>query len=86
MSTLHTDLGLARELAKRILTADRPRVRRIILFGSRARGDARPDSDLDLLVVIDHAPARGAREVSAGALPAVPGRRRPGRAVRHERG
>ena len=24
---------------------------RIILFGSRARGDARPDSDLDLLVV-----------------------------------
>lgn len=25
---------------------------RIILFGSRARGDARPDSDLDLLVVL----------------------------------
>ena len=24
---------------------------RIILFGSRARGDARPDSDVDLLVV-----------------------------------
>ena len=24
---------------------------RIVLFGSRARGDARPDSDLDLLVV-----------------------------------
>ena len=27
--------------------------RRVILFGSRARGDARPDSDLDLLVVLD---------------------------------
>lgn len=26
---------------------------RIVLFGSRARGDARPDSDFDLLVVLD---------------------------------
>ena len=26
---------------------------RVILFGSRARGDARPDSDFDLLVVLD---------------------------------
>jgi uncharacterized protein len=25
---------------------------RLVLFGSRARGDARPDSDLDLLVVM----------------------------------
>ena len=28
-------------------------LRRIILFGSRARGDAKPDSDYDLLVVVD---------------------------------
>lgn len=27
---------------------------RIILFGSRARGDAQPDSDVDLLVVFSH--------------------------------
>lgn len=27
--------------------------RRIILFGSRARGDARADSDYDLVVVVD---------------------------------
>lgn len=27
---------------------------RIILFGSWARGDARPDSDVDLLVVLSH--------------------------------
>jgi len=26
---------------------------RIILFGSTARGDTRPDSDIDLLVVVD---------------------------------
>ena len=31
---------------------------RIILFGSRARGDARDDSDYDILVVVDDLPAR----------------------------
>lgn len=30
-----------------------PRLRRVSLFGSRARGDDRPDSDYDLLVVVD---------------------------------
>ncbi len=29
------------------------RPRRVILFGSRARGEAREDSDIDLLVVVD---------------------------------
>ncbi|MBX5468196.1 MAG: nucleotidyltransferase domain-containing protein [Firmicutes bacterium] len=29
-----------------------PEVDRIILFGSRARGDARPDSDWDFLVIL----------------------------------
>lgn len=28
----------------------------IILYGSRARGDARPDSDYDLLVLVDEPP------------------------------
>jgi predicted nucleotidyltransferase len=47
------DTALAEDLARRILDAiGRDRVRKIILFGSRARGDARPDSDFDLLVVL----------------------------------
>jgi predicted nucleotidyltransferase len=45
------DLTIARRVAEAILGADGARIRRIILFGSRARGDAKPDSDLDLLVV-----------------------------------
>jgi uncharacterized protein len=28
------------------------RLERVVLFGSQARGDARPDSDIDLLVVL----------------------------------
>ncbi len=27
--------------------------RRVVLFGSRARGEAGPDSDIDLLVILD---------------------------------
>ncbi len=30
----------------------RPQVKRIVLFGSRARGTHRPDSDYDLLLVV----------------------------------
>ncbi len=30
-----------------------PRVQRLVLYGSRARGDAEPDSDVDVLVVLD---------------------------------
>lgn len=30
-------------------------VRRILLFGSRSRGDARPDSDWDFVIVVDRA-------------------------------
>lgn len=30
-----------------------PRLRKVILFGSQARGSAGPDSDVDVLVVLD---------------------------------
>ena len=43
---------MAQRLKELVLRTDGERVRRIILFGSRARGDASPDSDFDLLVVV----------------------------------
>ena len=51
------------ELKEILVDAAAPR--QIILFGSRARGDARPDSDLDLVVVEDElfGPGRSRRRL-----------------------
>ena len=40
---------LLQEIVRRILSVGSPE--RIVLFGSRARGTPRPDSDLDLLII-----------------------------------
>ncbi|GIV05076.1 MAG: nucleotidyltransferase [Fimbriimonadales bacterium] len=58
------------ECAKMIITEEVERsgyrVRRILLFGSRARGEARPDSDWDFFVVTDsELPYPEQREIKA---------------------
>jgi len=37
-------------------------LRRLVLFGSRARGDSEPDSDIDVLVVLDGSVSRETEE------------------------
>jgi uncharacterized protein len=50
-SSAHLDIDdvFLAEVVKRLLSVGSPE--RILLFGSRARGDAHPSSDLDLLIV-----------------------------------
>ena len=47
------DLELAREFARRFAERCDPAAFDVILFGSRARGDADADADLDLFVDLD---------------------------------
>lgn len=52
-----TDDPLVARVVRRVVEEVRPL--RVILFGSRAAGTARPDSDIDLLVVVpDGTPRR----------------------------
>lgn len=45
------DLKTAEELKTKLLAEANGRIRRVILYGSRAQGTATSDSDFDLLVV-----------------------------------
>lgn len=47
MSSFHDDL--VRDIVRRIVETAQPE--KVILFGSQARGDARPNSDFDVLVI-----------------------------------
>jgi predicted nucleotidyltransferase len=49
------------EITRRIIKSVNPE--RVILFGSRARGDNRPDSDIDIIVVFKKIQNRGERIV-----------------------
>ncbi len=41
-----------------------PGLHKLVLFGSRARGGAQPESDYDLIAIVDSVPARGPRTVA----------------------
>ncbi len=61
------------EVVRRVLLVGSPL--KIVVFGSRARGDSRPDSDLDLLIIEDSDLPRYARSpryyhALAGVFPA----------------
>lgn len=61
--------ALAQDLAAEIERNLGARLVSVVLYGSQARGDARPGSDVDLLIVADGLPA--ARRARAGALRAA---------------
>ena len=61
-----TEEAVAQRL--RDLLASRVALRELVLFGSRARGDGDPESDMDVLVVLEDGAGRAARKaVSACA-------------------
>lgn len=63
MPEAHADpvgLAIARQLAARLPHVYSDRLRGVYLYGSRARGDHRPDSDVDILIVLDRVEEYGA--------------------------
>jgi uncharacterized protein (UPF0332 family)/predicted nucleotidyltransferase len=53
---------LAARYRERVVRAFGARVERIVLFGSRARGDAHAESDWDFAVFLDHEPSEADRD------------------------
>ena len=54
--------NLLADLRKRLEALYGPRLVRLVLFGSQARGDAEPGSDIDVLVVLE-GPVRAGEEI-----------------------
>ena len=67
----HTERKEIRQMVRRIVSLFHPE--RIILFGSHARGDAGPDSDVDLLIVMPYFGSRWEKQVEIRlALKSIP--------------
>lgn len=47
------DLALAQQVVRRLLEANVDTLRRVVMIGSRRYGCARPDSDLDLVLIVE---------------------------------
>ena len=56
------DLALVREFKRRAEAALPGRIARVLLYGSRARNDARPDSDWDVAVFVRGKPTANDRD------------------------
>jgi len=61
-----TDSELLTDITKKIVEHFHPR--RIILFGSRARGEARAESDLDLFIEMETAASPPERAVEVSSI------------------
>jgi predicted nucleotidyltransferase len=53
MGALASRRELLAEIKERLSAAYGDRLRGVVLYGSEARGDARPESDIDVLVLLD---------------------------------
>ena len=62
------------ELKERLSAAYGERLHAVVLFGSEARGDARPDSDIDVLVVLETLTGDYGERTRAGTCGGVSGR------------
>ena len=61
----NSDLNIVRELKSKLQS--HVQLRRLCVFGSRARGDADPDSDMDVLVEVNALDRQARKQVTEDA-------------------